>query len=107
MASQEFTYKKVSQLPSANELANADVFIVNHNGNTCKMTWQVLMAIIDGSVTHDVSALTERVTALENTVSSLATTVSTLATTVNDLNTTVNNIITAGFNLIGVDTSNN
>lgn len=105
MASQNFSYTKISELPSASELANADLFVVNHNGTTSKMTWQQLMGIIDANVTHDLSALTARVSALETAESQLANTVSDLASRVTDLEGTVNNIITAGFNLIGVDTT--
>ena len=32
MASQPFTYKKISELPSANTINDSDVIIVNHNG---------------------------------------------------------------------------
>jgi hypothetical protein len=96
MSAQTFEYTKVSQLPAVTDLANSDVFIVNASGHTSKISLTNLIAIINASISQDISSLTTRVTTLEGTTSSLAGTVS-------DNSQTINNIITAGFNLIGVD----
>ena len=45
MAVQTFTYKKVSQLPSVSQLAESDVFIVNKDGETSKITLDDLITI--------------------------------------------------------------
>lgn len=97
MAVQTFTYKKVSQLPSVSQLAESDVFIVNKDGETSKITLDDLITIFNGAITTDISDIKTRLGVLENTTS-------TLASNVNDNTMTINNIITAGFNLIGVDT---
>lgn len=96
MATQPFTYKKISELPSANTINDSDVIIVNHNGKTSKMTFADLMEVINTKVVHDLSGIESRLTNVENATS-------TLATTVNDNTGTINNIITAGFNLIGIE----
>lgn len=96
MATQPFTYKKISELPSANTINDSDVIIVNHNGKTSKMTFADLMGVINTKVVHDLSRIESRLTSVENATS-------TLATTVNDNTGTINNIITAGFNLIGIE----
>ena len=96
MASQPFTYKKISELPSANTINNSDVLIVNHNNKTSKITFEDLMSVINAKVVHDLSGIESRLTNVENATS-------TLATTVNDNTGTINNIITAGFNLIGIE----
>lgn len=43
MASQPFTYTKISELPSANTVNDSDVLIVNHNNKTSKITFGELM----------------------------------------------------------------
>lgn len=96
MATQILDYKKISELPSVDEIADNDVLVLNHNGITSKISFVDLMAIINSKVTHDLSAVERR-------ISSLETATSTLATTVSEDNATINNIITAGFNLIGID----
>ena len=96
MATQILDYKKISELPSVNELADNDVLVLNHNGITSKISFVNLMAIINSKVTHDLSTIEQRVNSIES-----ATT--TLATTVAEDNATINNIINAGFNLIGID----
>lgn len=96
MASQPFTYKKISELPSANTINDSDVLIVNHNGKTSKITFEDLMSVINAKVVHDLSGIESRLTNVENATSRLATTVS-------DNTGTINNIITAGFNLIGIE----
>lgn len=96
MSAQTFEYTKVSQLPAVTDLANSDVFIVNASGRTSKISLTNLIAIINASISQDITQLTNRVTTLEGTTS-------TLATTVSDNSQTINNIIAAGFNLIGVD----
>ena len=96
MASQPFTYKKISQLPSATSINNSDVLIVNHNGKTSKITFGDLMNVINTKVVHDLSGIETRLTNVENATS-------TLANTVSDNTETINNIITAGFNLIGIE----
>jgi hypothetical protein len=99
MSAQTFEYTKVSQLPAVTDLANSDVFIVNASGRTSKISLTNLIAIINASISQDISSLTSRVTTLEGTTSSLASTVS-------DNSQTIDNIVAAGFNLIGVDIPN-
>lgn len=96
MASQILDYKKISELPSVQEVADNDVLVLNHNGVTSKISFVDLMAIINSKVTHDLSEITQRVASVESATR-------TLATTVSEDNETINNIITAGFNLIGID----
>lgn len=96
MATQILDYKKISELPSVNVVADNDVLVLNHNGITSKISFNDLMTVIDGKVTHDLSELVRRIESVE-------TATSTLATTVSEDNETINNIITAGFNLIGID----
>lgn len=96
MASQSFTYRKISELPSANAIGDSDILIVNHNGITSKITFKDLMAAINSKVVHDLSGIEARLSTLENATS-------TLATTVSDNTGTISNIITAGFNLIGIE----
>lgn len=96
MATKILDYKKISELPSVQEVADNDVLVLNHNGITSKISFADLMTIINSKVTHDLSELTQRIESVENTTS-------TLATTVSEDNATINNIITAGFNLIGID----
>ena len=96
MASQPFTYKKISQLPSATTINDSDVLIVNHNDKTSKITFGDLMAVINTKVVHDLSEINTRLSNVENATSILGATVS-------DNTETINNIITAGFNLIGIE----
>lgn len=96
MSSQPFTYKKISELPSANTVNDSDVLIVNHNNKTSKITFVDLMKVINAKVVHDLSGIETRLTNVENATS-------TLATTVSDNTETIDNIITAGFNLIGIE----
>ena len=90
MATQILDYKKISELPSVQEVADNDVLVLNHNGITSKISFADLMNIINSKVTHDLSELTQNATR-------------TLATTVSENSATINNIITAGFSLIGID----
>lgn len=92
---QELKYTKVSDLPLATTVDNPDVFIVNHNGKTCRITFENLMIIINNNVTHDLTQIEQRLTELENNASIVS-------NTVNEHSQTIDNIITAGFNLIGV-----
>lgn len=96
MASQAFSYIKVSELTSTTTVDDNDVLIVNHNGKTSKITFKDLMSAINSKVVHDLSGIESRLTTVENATSELATTVS-------DNTGTINNIITAGFNLIGIE----
>ena len=96
MASQPFTYKKISQLPSANTIGDSYILVVNHNGTTSKITFEALMSVINAKVVHDLSGIETRLTNVEKATTKLATTVS-------DNTGTINNIITAGFNLIGIE----
>ena len=96
MASQSFTYRKISELPSANTIGDSDILIVNRNGTTSKITFKDLMTAINSKVVHDLSGIETRLNTVENATS-------TLATTVSDNTETINNIITAGFNLIGIE----
>lgn len=96
MASKPFTYKKISELPSANTINDSDVIIVNHIGKTSKITFEDLMKVINAKVVHDLSGLESRLTNVENATS-------TLAATVSDNTGTIDNIIAAGFNLIGTE----
>lgn len=95
MAGQDFTYKKISQLPNATNIAPTDV-LINANGVTSKVTWSKLLQLINTDLTDELSALTDRITAVE-------TNYTTLASATSDNSATISNIITAGFNLIGVE----
>lgn len=99
MASQNFQYTKVSELPLVTTISNDDVIIVNHSGVTSKMSYASFKELVQAEVETEITALTQRVTTLESAVSSLG-------TRLTDAEGTINNIITAGFNLIGVDASN-
>ena len=96
MAGQDFTYKKISQLPSATTIAPTDVLIINANGVTSKVTWSKLLQLINTDLTDELSALSDRITSVE-------TNYTTLTSATADNSATISNIITAGFNLIGIE----
>lgn len=96
MAVQSFEYKKISALPATTQLGDNDVFIVNHNAVTSKITFKDMMTIINTKVTHDLTTILQRLTAVESAVSGLG-------TRVTDAEGTIDNIIAAGFNLIGIE----
>jgi len=96
MAGQAFTYKKISQLPSATTIAPNDVLVINANGITSKVTWAKLLALITIDLTDELTALSSRITTLE-------TNYETLSTATSNNSATISNIITAGFNIIGIE----
>ena len=91
MASQPFTYKKISELPSANTINDSDILIVNHNGKTSKITFEDLMNVINAKVIHDLSGIESRLTNVENATSTLATTVSDNTETINNIQCKIEN----------------
>jgi len=96
MAGQDFTYKKISQLPSATAIAPTDVLVINANGITSKVAWSKLLSLITVDLTDELNALSTRIATLE-------TNYATLTTATSNNSATISNIITAGFNLIGVE----
>lgn len=94
MASKEFTYTKISELPDIATLKESDIFIVNQDGTTSKTTLTKIAEHISTLITNDIEELNKEIQTLKSNYS-------TLSTTVQEQDETINNIITAGFNLIG------
>lgn len=106
MASQNFQYTKISELGSSTTLTDDSVIVINVGNVTKKMTIASLKTNILSAINTAISGLTTRVGDLETAVTGLGTRMGAVEGDVTDLEGTVSNIITAGFNLIGIDTSN-
>lgn len=92
--SEQFEYRKISQLPEVNNIAATDVFVMNANGKTSKVTLATLIAYIKTAV--DVTAIAEQIETMNTNITKLGEDIATNSAT-------IDNIIAAGFNIIGID----
>ena len=67
-----FEYTKISDLPSVSALTGTDVFIVNANGETSKISLSALVSIITAGVSGDITSLTNRLTTAEGNITALS-----------------------------------
>lgn len=87
-------YKKISQLPAATAVGDNDIFVMNANGKTCKVSLSTIVSYVVSQI--NLNAVEQRLKGVEDSVTNLSNTVA-------ENSGSIDNIIAAGFNLIGID----